>query len=279
MAPVMRVDFMIIGAQKCGTSTLFDILDSHPSIVGSRPKETNFFSLSQDWRNDLRGYEGLFELKEGALYFEASTSYTFYPLRNLRIWDDIFDYNPKMKFIYLVRNPIERVVSNYMHAYERGYTDLDIEEAIRTEPVFIDVTRFYTQVSPYIRRFGRSNVLLIDFDDLIQSRQTVLRAISEFLAIDFKKFGDYEKIHSNVSIGGRKKHRKFDNPSLPLRAIRRFLPSAWNRLTDNSKRSFGQRPALTSECKEVIMNMLELEVRALERLMQKDLSGWTALEE
>lgn len=152
---------MIIGAQKCGTTTLFNILNDHPSISGCTEKEPHYFSTTKNWRNDLNLYHMLFKEKEGTLNFEASTTYTFYPLRNLHIWDDIFDYNPNMKFIYIVRNPVDRIVSSYMHNYERGYIDLDIEEALIKERLLIELTRYYTQISPYIKKFGRDKIWLL----------------------------------------------------------------------------------------------------------------------
>jgi hypothetical protein len=120
----MKVTFIIIGAQKCGTTTLFNLLNKHSSLIGSSDKEPHFFSTSKNWRQQLSDYHSLFEEQNNALYFEDSTTYTFYPLRNLRIWDDIYDNNPAMKFIYLVRKPTSRIISSYMHTYERGYTDL-----------------------------------------------------------------------------------------------------------------------------------------------------------
>jgi hypothetical protein len=274
----LKVDFMIIGAQKCGTTTLFDILADHPSIVRCSKKEPHFFSLSKDWKSDLPEYEKLFHQRQGALYFEASTSYTFYPLRNLRIWDDIFDYNPNMKFIYLVRSPIDRIVSSYMHIYHRGYTDLPITKAIVQDRMFIDLSRYYTQIRPYVRKFGRNNVLIIDFDDFNHHRRMVLQTVAEFLGLDFGKFHNYEGLHSNVTVGGYKRHIKFDNPPIVLRALRKFWPSAWNRITANSKRSFTEKPELPIECKEMIVNMLELEIDELQKLMNQDLGHWKLLE-
>ncbi len=274
----MRVDFMIVGAQKCGTSTLFMILNSHPLIVGARRKEPHFFSSSSDWKNELPQYHKLFEETEGALYFEASTTYTFYPLRNLRIWDDIFNYNPHMKFIYIVRRPIDRIVSSYMHSYERGYTDLSFEEALIKERHYLDLTRYYTQISPYIKVFGRNSVLIIDFDDLICRRQAVLEEISGFLSIDVNKLADHEQLHANKSIGGEKRHHKFDSPSIPLKAIRKFLPPLWDKITDNSNRAFSTKPVLSSELKEMTVNMLELEINELQKLMKKDLTEWMLVE-
>ena len=86
---------MIIGSQKCGTSTLFDILNGHPKLIGCSEKEPDFFSDSLDWKKNLDDYEGLFPASsKDSLSFEGSTSYTFYPFNNLDIWESIYKYNP-----------------------------------------------------------------------------------------------------------------------------------------------------------------------------------------
>ncbi|WKN33487.1 hypothetical protein PZB74_09100 [Porifericola rhodea] len=91
----MKVDFIILEAHKSGTTILFDMLNRHPSIVGSNNKEAHFFSTTPDWKKDLRTYERLFTEQADTLFMETSTSYTFYPLRNLNIWNDLYEYNSK----------------------------------------------------------------------------------------------------------------------------------------------------------------------------------------
>ena len=275
----MKVNFMLIGGQKCGTTTLFDILNSHPLIVGCSVKEPNFFSKSNNWKQKETLYHTLFKKQTDAIFFEASTSYTAYPLNNLHISDDIFEYNSDMKFIYIVRNPIERIVSSYMHTFLRGYTNLCIEDALVKSRLYIDMTRYYTQIYPYIRKFGRNSVLIIDFDDLFSNTIEAIKNISEFLCIDFKKFPDnVYKIHSNISIGSRRKHYKFDSPSFILKVIKDHFPSFWNKITDNSKRSFKEKPELKHEQKEMIINLLRLEIIEMQKLMNKDLSKWMLVE-
>lgn len=274
----MKVDFMIIGAQKCGTTTLFNILNRHSSISACINKEPKFFSSPNNNKSDLKKYHNLFSKKENVLHFEASTTYTFYPLRNIKIWDDIHEYNPKMKFIYLVRRPKDRIISSYMHTYERGYTDLSIEKAIVKKRLYLDITRYYTQIAPYIRKFGRNQVMIITFDDLVSKQKKVIEKVSEFLAVDVSEFSSLEKEKSNVSIGGNKNHYKHDSPSAPLRAIRRFFPPLWEMISDNSSRAFQEKPVLSTEMQEMIVNMLFLEIRELEGLMNKDLSKWMEIE-
>lgn len=73
----MLVDFMILGSQKCGTTTLFQHLESHPSLVGCSIKEPRYFCHRKDWREGIDGYHELFEQQDGAKYFEASAGLTF----------------------------------------------------------------------------------------------------------------------------------------------------------------------------------------------------------
>jgi hypothetical protein len=269
----VHVNFMVIGAQRCGTTTIFDILRGHPGIVACRKKEPEFFSLEEQWRQRVDYYHGLFQQRPGALYFEASTSYTFYPLRLLRVWDSIFDYNPRMKFIYLVRNPIERIVSAYALYYARGFTDLGIEGAIRSTRDFLDVSRYYTQIIPYIRRFGRDQVMILDFDDLVKTPSMVMQRIAAWLEIDATGFGRVQQ-HSNASADLEVQHHRFDRPALPFRAVRRLLPSVWRGLTASLSRRLPAKPVLSQEYRQMIVNTLELEVRSLEPLVGKDLSAW-----
>jgi hypothetical protein len=161
-----------------------------------------------------------------------------------------------------------------MHLYERGYADLSIEEELVKERKYIDQTRYCTQVLPYIKKFGRDSILLIDFEDLVNKTEEVVEQVSEFLSIDAKKFYNIGHMHSNMSLKGNKRHYKFDRPSLPLRVIRKVLPPLWNMITDNSKRIFLEKPKLNIEYKEMIINMLELEIKELQKLMKKDFSRW-----
>ncbi len=266
---------MIIGAQKCGTGTLFRMLSKHPKLVRSYPKEPQYFSNLESTTPDLDYYHGLFEKKDGALYYEASTTYTFYPSRNLKIWDVLYEYNPNLKFIYIVRHPIDRIISSYMHSYLRGYIDMSIERAVIRKRNFIDITRYYTQISPYIRKFGPEKILILDFDDLTDYPEETLKKASDFLNIDLELFDeDVYDTHANKSLDRKIIHHKYKTLSLPIRIIRKILPPLWKKIEERNSRKFTERPKLSGDLKDMIYNMLELEINEMEKLMNKDLSKW-----
>lgn len=273
MSVAFRVDFMIVGAQKCGTTTLDQILRSHPSVVGCTEKEPHFFSTSPDWRTELPNYERLFPRRDGALYFEASTTYTFYPHRKLELWDDLHAFNPDLKIIYVVRDPIERVTSAYMHLYERGYVESSFEKAVVDVPILLDVTRYASQIAPFIRRFGAERVRILFFDDLVHAPQAVARDVAAFLGIDPDGFTRVHDIHANRSLGGQKRHHRHDR-SLLLRVLRRVASPRWRALTDISGRAFSEKPILAPPLERALLHMLRSEIDELEAFTGRNLNPW-----
>lgn len=272
----MKVGLMILGAQKCATTTLFDILDQSHLIAGARVKEPHFFSRSADWRRDLPAYHALFNERPGAIYCEASTSYTFYPHRNLNIWDDIHAYNPDMKFIYIVRNPVERIISHYVHSVSRGYTRASIEQFITDHPLTIDVCRYYTQITPFIRRFGKEKVLILEFEELVSHRAKALIKVAAFLAVDASALLEVGSVHSNAA-NTERRHYRFDNPPFLLRIVRKLTPRVWQAVVRQFTPVHPAKPELPRPYRQLVVNVLDLEISAMEELMDRDLSGWRRL--
>lgn len=271
----MQVGFMVVGAQKCATRSLCRILATHPDIEGSRPGEPHFFSKSPDWRADIATYEQMFEhAPPGALKFEGSTTYTFYPHCNLEIWEDLYDYNPYLKIIYLVRDPLERVTSAYMHLYERGYLECGFEQALQIHPLILNVTRYATQIKPYIERFGRDNVRILFFEDFVRDPAFVMRQVAGFLGVDVKGFRGVGQTHRNPSVGGAKRHHRYDAPGMLLRRISRYAPWMWQRITDNTDRAFTTKPLLSPAFKRMVLRMLDSEIEELQEITKRDLSHW-----
>ncbi len=129
-----RVSFMIVGAQKCGTSSLFHYLSAHPLLQGARNKEAAFFSKDFYYNQGPKVYHELFDNfgKRGIRYFDATPAYINSPVCSQRI----FEYNKDMKFILLVRNPIKRAFSAF-NMYKMFHSDPESRKYV-TSKEFIE---------------------------------------------------------------------------------------------------------------------------------------------
>ena len=121
-------DFLVIGAQKAGTTALYAYLRWHPSIAGPFWKEVSFFD--RHWARGEAWYRGQFPLRSsGKLVGEASPSYVFHPLAPERV----FSLVPDVKLVVLLREPGDRAYSQYQHAVALGRETLSFEDALAAE--------------------------------------------------------------------------------------------------------------------------------------------------
>lgn len=278
------VDFMILGAMKSGTSTLADILSMHPEICFCREKEPHFFSKSSDWQKDLGNYRRLYSPTENQISGEASTTYTCYPEFNKDIWQALYDFNPKLKFIYIMRDPIERIVSHYIHNYLRGYTSEPLENIVLSQSQYINRTRYFVQIKPYLDRFGEEQLLLLTFEEFIENKALFLSRIADFLSIDAAKFSNFENVHSNKSIGSTKPDVRIDNfrknsifdPVKPLipKTFRKIISASLYKLMEKKVDS---RPKLSDQTRAAILDLLMLDILEIEKLMKRELVEWSSV--
>ncbi|WP_157867384.1 sulfotransferase domain-containing protein [Gloeothece citriformis] len=202
-------DFIIIGAQKSGTSSLYSYLSQHPQLVPSFKKELHFFDggLHPDVDNFEKGeawYRAHFFQKrntsDNRKAFEATPSYIFNPLAPQRISELI----PEVKLIAVLRNPRERAISHYFHETRRDREPLPIMEAFQAEEerlrpliakqdykneIFIHKSYksrglYHKQIKRYLDYFPMSNILVINSETLFQQPDDTLRRVFQFIGVD-----------------------------------------------------------------------------------------------
>jgi hypothetical protein len=121
-------DFLVIGAQKAGTTALYTYLRWHPSILGPFWKEVSFFD--RHWAKGDAWYRGQLPLRgEGRIVGEASPSYIFHPLAPARV----FSLVPDVRIVALLREPGDRAYSQYQHEVALGRERLSFEDALAAE--------------------------------------------------------------------------------------------------------------------------------------------------
>jgi len=187
MIPEPMIDFVIIGAMKAGTTTLHKYLKQSREVNMCKLKEPRFFSLpgefSGTWDKGLDWYASLFDARRG-LRGEASTCYTKLPISS-GVAERLFTVNPKLKIIYLVRNPIDRAISHYLHKVRFNYEGQFIHEALgASDSIYIQCSKYFMQLSEYLRFFSPEQILVMPSESLWSSPETYLPILHGFLGIE-----------------------------------------------------------------------------------------------
>jgi len=216
-----RPDFLILGAQKSGTSALYSYLSKHPSITPASKKEIYFFNKDMVYSRGFAWYHGHFplphELGRHALTFEATPGYLYYS----KVAQRIYEYDPRIKLIAVLRDPVDRAYSHWnmyrillkerVHVLTRYSRDADepfrrwlseilardafheFDLAVREEldmilagdpnpePSYIRRGLYYEQLRRYLDRFHRDQLLVIDSRSLKHDTSSALDEVIQFL--------------------------------------------------------------------------------------------------
>lgn len=195
-------NFICVGAQKSGTTTLHDILNQHPEICLPTDKETKFFQRDDRFNKGLEYYKEHFSVNlNHKIIGEIDPEYMYFNYVPKRIYDTL---GAETKLIFLLRNPIDRAFSHFLMSKKRGYEDLSFSDAILMESErilkddsqsdfsisnhlnfsYLDRGYYSTQINEYLKYFNKENMLFVLFEDeLIADRQTTIRKILSFLNV------------------------------------------------------------------------------------------------
>lgn len=259
----LKLDFAIIGAMKCGTTSIASYLDQHPEISMHDDKEPNLFSRYPDWKNRLDDYFSHFDHKKRCLG-EASTTYTKYPMYGADTPQRLYDHNPNMKLIYIVRDPLKRIISDYMHLYMRGIIRRPIDKALELHPEIIDRSKYHMQISRYTGCFDRSNILVLDYEGYQRDNLKYLNRICQHLGMSPLKDLNYKMV--NPSLQNRKYLQQYDKiRSMMPRWMVEVLPASWrswayDRMTGPT---FSEKPTLSTTSIARLRSILYKEVRLM----------------
>lgn len=187
-----KPNFIIIGAAKSGTTTLYQYLCRHPQVYMCRLKEPDFFSIDRNYARGLDWYYSLFkEAKHNQICGEASTTYSRlhqHPTTVERIAKTV----PNVKLIYIMRHPVDRAYSFYRHRqkgslHKQEYAVSNtFEETIKKQSEFIDSSHYYYQIRQYLQFFPREAFLFLLMEDLIERSAETLKKILAFVDVDLQ---------------------------------------------------------------------------------------------
>ncbi len=166
---------------KSATTTLHEQLARQPGLFMCRPKEPNFFSDDAAYARGWNWYGGLFHpAGDSDLRGESSTHYSKLPTYPRTVERMVRDL-PRLKLIYVMRHPFDRLVSHYVHEVTTGRGRVGVAEAVEQWPELIEYGRYSRQLQPYLEAYGHSSVLPVFFPRLVEHSQAELERIGRFL--------------------------------------------------------------------------------------------------
>lgn len=280
ITPEKLPNLVIIGAQKCGTTSLHHYLDAHPAISMARIKETNFFLDTGNWNLGLEWYGKHFD-PAARVRGEASPYYANLP-ESAQVAPRMKELIPGAKLIYLVRHPVDRMVSDYVHHVAEDRERRPLRDAILDpDNPYVQRSRYATQLRPFLSLFAPDQILIETQDRLLGQRQDVLSRIFRFLGVDESfRSPDFERIWQETAGKGTiyRWTRRFAR-RLPAGGgtLPRSLRWPIQRLirSDPLARHHERRPILDEQLRAQAREWFAPELQELERVTQLDLGEWT----
>ena len=180
-----KPNLFIIGATKGGTTSLHNYLKEHPQVFMSEPKEPGFFLGPIISRfKTLEEYLALFEGSQQALIRgESSTGYTHYPYR-IGVARRIYEFNPKAKIIYIIRDPIERTISHYWWNVRWEGEKRDPYQAILQDNFYQNVSYYALQIKQYLKFFSKNQIKILTLESLKKDPLGTLKDLFIWLGVD-----------------------------------------------------------------------------------------------
>jgi len=287
----MLPNFIVVGAPKAGTTSLYHYLSGHSSVYFSSPKEVNYFSsgdiLSQELfysdfvAPDLFTYESLFDgvTKETAVG-EASVSYLYYPGVAERIKACI----PKAQVIMVLRDPVERGYSHYLMDFKLGLVKLPYEDIVFKRgnnknldlyyQQYVELGLYADQVQRYFNNFPLSQIKIYTFDELKIDTSQVVSDLCCFLGVDENlSVGEGEK-HNVYSVARNKIIQRLYGLTFLRGFMSGLLPYAFRESIKGVLFKRERKPELSSVVRNALVDIYKPDLLRLNNMIEQDVSHW-----
>lgn len=290
-------NFLIIGAHKAGSTSLYGYLKQHPDIFMCF-KEPRFFAHDVKYSKGLKYYSKFFaECKKETMIGEPSSVYSSY-LYLEKIIKRIYKFNPKIKLIYILRNPISRTYSFYWWSIRMQAEFLSFEEALQQEETRIHKDDFglidpwsykrsglyFSIIEKYLKYFPKENLKVILLDDLKSSAIKTCNEVFEFL--NLKKFDvtilEDDKINKASLPTNKFIQRNLTKPSTITFLISNILRYTLGTdkkmkllefINKKTVKSF-EYPPMNESTFEYLVKYFKNDIKQLENFLNRDLSQW-----
>ncbi len=288
-----RIDFVGIGAEKSGTSWLANNLRKHPLIFIPSEKELHYFNRfagnspetpNNRYNQSLKWYHSFFkQANEEQIVGEVTPAY----MKNENCAIDIFNYNPEIKLLIILRAPVHRAYSSYLFRSQLGlYNYPSFDEAINKRPELLSSSQYYRQLKPFFDVFPRENIKVMFFRDLKNNNRGLLKDLCMFLNV--KEFCPEDIDHKanptkivrfrilNTIIYNTFSFTR-NNPAfnfVPAFLKKTGLMSIMSLIQKLNTRPMDAKPEISKGLETRLKKYFKDDIENLENLLNRDLSDW-----
>jgi len=280
-------NFIVVGAQKAGTTSLYHYLRGHPQVFMPATKELNFFVENFAWRRGLEWYTSHFrDAGDAVAIGEASPTYSMYPLLP-GVAERMAATIPDVRLVYVLREPVARMRSGYIDALAVGSEARPIEEALLLDSRYLIPSSYALQIEHLLEHFERSQLLVVLAEDLKDRRAETLARVFEFLGVDPGWRPEDLNVEHHPSRGRRKLR-----PTARLvggtvvRAQVRLRPALWEErpLPPRIQRRItvpitDDEVELDEETRAALVDMLRNDLRRLPGYLDAGFDAWGLLQD
>lgn len=277
----MKPNLLGIGAQKCASTWVYRVLEEHPDVCMSDPKELDFFSFHYHF--GFRWYESHFTaVKPVRIAGEISPSY----LCDAMAAERAFAYNPGFRVVVTLRDPVERMFSNHLHEIRLGHigSGTTFEEGLENNPMYFEQSRYGHYLSSWFRVFPREQILVLFQEEVEKNPLQQAERLESFLGLSHPDERSAVGRRSNRSEAARLAWLEslFKGAGKMMRRIGlaplvdRLRAMSWvdSLRQKNKVHLSGQVPQMLPETREKLIGMLEKDVSELSQLLGDQTLPW-----
>jgi hypothetical protein len=265
--------FLIIGAPKCGTTSLSRYLGAHPEVFFTTPKEPKFFTTQ--WDRGLDWYRALFAdgasvvaRGEGSVAYGTVARHPDVPGRIRRLV-------PDAKLVYLVREPVQRIRSHYAFEVLLGLEERPFEVAVRDSDNYVNASRYGFNASAYLEHFPREQLLVVSADELRSHREATVRRVFAFIGVDPdyvpRNLDEEDWVTTSLRFRGKWSDRALH---VAGRTPLHFLPSTAKRRMLRVFQKRLRHPDLSPELEHELWKIFTPDLERLREIVGPDFSLW-----
>ena len=294
----MKPNFLLLGATKSGTTTLSDLLDCHPEILISRPKEPGHFHSEAEFSRGMEYYwkEYFYHWRDEPAIGDCTTTHFYLPFVTERIANRL----PDAKLIVILRNPVNRAFSHWWMLKSANIEKDEFPVSLRKNlialkskhrfhgsdgqtnwnnylsrtsdyaPTYLDVGHYATHIENYLGFYDRSKLLVLQFEELLKEPNEVIRKVCDFLEVSSISL---EQAETKSNVGSSMLFSRIRRVDQYLK-ISKVLPLSVKIKVASLVNSYSKKPHIDNDSREFLKEYYFSHNQRLSELLGRDFSHW-----